>query len=524
MKKSFYLIASLAFLFSCSGTSEIYDDAYNARTAPPAVNIDENGGYADYIKNQENHYEVKVDSAKNRTVFNNNPVGGSPQYSVDNASPNYNHSQFAGDLNYCPYSCQTYFRQGHCWHSNNRNSNNGFSCNNNNQGFTYGNSGYFGAPNSWCNCHGVNGQNYNVVYGTNDPHNPYGSSYYSTGGFYGGYNAYNSGSCYGNNGFYNNGCYNNYGYNNYYYGNGNNSWYPYYGFGGWGNGFNYNGNNWGSGNNNFANNETTGGNHHFGHRGGSNTGSYSQNNTTYEHTVKQEELVTTPFPAFASANGVSAENVTAQFNDNSSLTSVNTTKPFETSGNDYGNNVQPATSSFSSNNTTVNGTAYKPSHNNTTVGNSGTSDQVSKPVTTTSGNTAVVAKGKPATNQFAGGNAQVTTTSTARNNGSSSTQTYAHPNKYGNQSSGGGSYQPANNTTYSGTQTSSSRRTSSSGTTYGGNSNSNNSNSNSSGNSSTYRTNSSGSSGSSNSGSRTNSSNSGSSGSSGSGGTTSRRN
>jgi hypothetical protein len=95
MKKSIFLIAFLAFLMSCSQTSEIFDDAYDEAKAPPKVNLDDQAGYADYIKNQEDIYDVEVDTNR----YENKTLGGNPSY----YGPGTNQYSYNNGANNRPY-------------------------------------------------------------------------------------------------------------------------------------------------------------------------------------------------------------------------------------------------------------------------------------------------------------------------------------------------------------------------------------------------------------------------------------
>lgn len=489
MKKSIYLIAPLTFLVSCAGTSEIYDDAYNAAKAPALINVDEEGGYADYIKNQEDLYPMQVDSTKSRAMGGNPSYYGNGEQMNEHAGHNHSNYQPGGlytgygnqycppsQNNYyisynnacgapygwaaCPYSCMTYFQRGNCWHTN-RND-------------MWGN-------NVWNNYHpGIYGQYPGIVYGTNDPYAPNG--WYGVGG----YDPFAVGYCpnnFGWGGYYGYGYYGNY--NPYYANNGYyggwgspyDPWGNYYGYGGygWGGpgfGWGATGNNWGNNNNNWwtnnDNNNSNSGNHHYGPRGGTNTGSYSQNNTNYEHTVKGHEGVTTPFPVYAAGDNELAK------------TEFSSGKP-------------EVVHSVSNNNFTTT-TIDKPDYVNTNTvddkpgkfGNSKPNNQqynvISDKGTTYDrpSNNQVVSKGKPANNQFASGGkgskrTYTTTQKYGRTGGSTTNQsTYSRPDTYYYDTNQNYSNSPTNSGNYSGKTTSNNRRTSS-GSTYSGSSSTTNS-------------------------------------------------
>ena len=449
MKKSIFLIAPLTFLMSCTTTSEIFDDAYDEAKKPAKVEVNDESGYADYIKNQEDMYDVQIDSNK----YNNRGLGANPSYYGDNHN-HLNHQQHQFDyygtapmnnsawgysnymgmngfgMNFCQYQCMTWRSRGNCWHV---------------------------APYN----NGIYGQSWNqygsMVWGyPNDPYqNCYGNAYYPNGYnyYYGnnGFNGYygNVGGWYNNNyywsGYYPNGYYNSY--NGYwgspYYGGYNYGW----GAPGWGNGWNNN-NNW---NNNWSNNNQdwqSNGNHHYGHRNGTNTGSNSQNNTNYEHTVKGHAAHSTPFPVYAGAQELGQTNQSVKpkpgtataFGGSNATDKVNTAPPSRTIGTATNNTQQ-----FTARN-----------DNNGGQFNTNTSNSVSTPVGQ---------RGTPATNQFTAENMVTTTNVGARNGGSNNTytatnatssrngsssannnsgNTYANPNKYGTR------YNPSTSTTNSG--------------------------------------------------------------------------
>lgn len=529
MKKSIFLIAPLTLLISCTGTSEIFDDAYNDISAPAVEKAEENKGYADYIKSEEKNYPLEVEeSSEGRTMDGLNPSyygqngnsSGEGHYhtnSQTNIQPNIQGGFYSGYGNYynspygysgncnswrvCQYACMTWHNTGRCWHVN---------------GNMYGNS-YFN-----------NGQYYDIVYGTNDPHAPNG--WYGTGGspYYGGYynnyygnNYYcgNYGSYYGNGGYYGNNWYNPYG---------NNGWGPNWGWNGL---YFYNFNNSNNGNNNWNNNqdnETSSGNHHFGHRGGSNSGSNSQNSSSYEHTVHAPvQTNTSPFPAFAEESAmVGSTEINSKPLNNASFES----KPITNSGNQIvsdpvkpdvvnSNSANEPTGFFSGSKPNGNQSGYvtdntvsKPVNgNNNFSGGSNT-----KPVITNSGTT--ISKGKPANNQFAPTTVPNYSTPERDNtNSGNNNTTYDNPNKYGNNNnnSNNNGYKPDYSPSYGGGTTNSNNRRSNDGGTY-----SSGSSNRSGGSGSNYNGNRS-----SGSGSNTNSGSSGSSGkSSGTGGGTSRRN
>jgi hypothetical protein len=465
---------------SCSGTSEIFDDVYDEAKAPPKIDVNDDLGYNDYIKSQEDLYEVEVDTNRyyKRSLGGVNPSyydngisrysgtpatrGGYGYYPSGNSyggSPynQYSWSNFSTGM--CQFSCITYFKHGSCRHTQNSNGFYAF-------GYIY--------HDPYMNC---------------DPYG-FGSSYYYNGGGYYGY--YNN---YGYNNYYNN-CYgyNNYGYNNGYYGYNNGYYngyyggygYPYYGgpFGWYGNG----GNNWGNWNNNSNDVAEYADNHYHGHRGGTNSGSNSQNNTNYEHTVKDQiQVPTSPFPVYtASVNSVSsgqntvANTAFANSDNSSNITDINTVHTSNTVSN---SNSKPV---YSDNN----GSHVKPVQSTNYVSNN-----TVQPVPSNVSSKPLIIKGKPAYNQFATSNSKTTsykpTTIQGNNSNNTSNQTtYASPNKYGqgvrdeNKPKPSYYYGATNNTT---TTNSNNRRTNSSNT--GGTYNSGSSNRTyNSGNSSSHRT------------------------------------
>ena len=233
MKKLKYLIP-LFVLASCASSVEVYDDVYTKVKTVGAYPVNEDLGYADYIKGSESNYVVEIDSSDHGA----NQMG----------EGYYTNS---GDIIVNNYSSP------------------------NSNGFGPSNNFYY---NSW-------GPNY---------YNPYGN----WGGYYGGLNNYygwNNGfyggwgnNCW-NNGFYggwgnnywNNGFYGNpyWGYNNYWNGYNNGYW------NGYNNGFNngWYSNNW-SNDGNGSGAGFGGSNHIYGHRGS--VSSNSPNTTAYDHTVK----------------------------------------------------------------------------------------------------------------------------------------------------------------------------------------------------------------------------------------------
>ncbi|MEX1000926.1 MAG: hypothetical protein WDZ35_02315 [Crocinitomicaceae bacterium] len=412
MKKSIYfLIAPLAFLLSCSGTSEIFDDAYNEAKAPAVVKVDEKEGYADYIQHQEKFYDVEVDSS---TATGKSMNGLNPSYYGQGEST-HNHQQqgsnyhngmnygIAGGLNnwgVCEYSCMTFFRQGSCWHTR--------------QDMAYGGwGGYNGYYNNPYDPYGYgNGYCVNSYYGNNYYGNNYGNPYYGNN-YYG--NSYYGGGYYG------------YGYG---YGS---PWSP------WGGGIlsnNINTNNW----NNTNSDNTSSGNYYYGHRGGTNTGSGSRNNTSYEHTVKKPGATpntpSTPFPAYNSVEAVNDQEFDNNPNGVQKTDPVNSnTKPTVNNGGngqfqtaekpEFVNTNSPREESGSFQNA-------KPVNS----GSSTTNNTVTRPATR------VTPTAKPAVNQFSAGNKPSTTRPSTTGNGSGSSRT--NPNKYGNT---GRTYNENNTTT-----------------------------------------------------------------------------
>ncbi|MBD3635788.1 MAG: hypothetical protein HUJ25_00485 [Crocinitomicaceae bacterium] len=534
MKKSILLIAPLTFLISCTGSSEIFDDAYNDAKAPEVVKVNEEEGYADYIKNEEHKYPVEVEDTEKKSMDGINPsyygnndyydpyghnhqephgfggnnsgyYNGYNQYYSPNSNGLYcnnmygtgygswNNNNGYGSWNswaVCPYSCMTWYNTGNCWHLNR---------------YDYYGGGAYAYNNNFYN--GSYGPGGSYYYGYYNPNNPYG-----WGSTYGSY--------YGN-GYY---CGNGY-YNNYYYGNswgspyGYNGWGMPYGYPYWGNSFNYGGGSGWNGNNNED--IVSNGNHHYGHRGGSNSGSYSQNNTTYTHTVKGP-AESTPFPSYTAHQ----ENVLANEGGNDISKPTNSTVIH---GNQFQKETPDHVNTYSADEQPGTFGSSKP------VQNQGNSTMVNKPVENTGNSnfattaskdkpsvgTTVVTSGKPANNQFSSDgnrpNYSTNTSGSSRGGGSGNNTTYTHPNKYGNYNGNTGYTRPNNSgTTYGGKTNSDSRRTYNSGSNNGTYNNRNgSSNSSNRSGSTTYSGNRSSSS------SGSSSSRSGSSGSSG--GTSSRR-
>jgi len=239
MKKLKYLIP-LFVLASCATSVEVYDDVYTKVKTVEADPINEDLGYADYIKGSESEYFVQIDSTdQGANQMGEGYYTNSGDIIVNNySSPNPN--------GFGPSSNFYYNNWGPNYFNN-----------------PYGNwGGYYGG---WNNYNG-----WNNYYGWNN-------------GFYAGW-----GNNYWNNGFYGNpywGC------NNGYYGNpywGNNNYWNGYNNGYW-NGYN-NGFNNGWNNNSWSNNGSGigagsgGSNHIYGHRGS--VSSNSPNTTAYDHTVK----------------------------------------------------------------------------------------------------------------------------------------------------------------------------------------------------------------------------------------------
>lgn len=503
MKKSIFLIAPLTFLMSCTSTSEIFDDAYDEVAKPTKVEVNDESGYADYIKNQEDMYDVQIDSNK----YNNKNLSGNPSYYGNNSAHNhlgYQSGQFDyygtapmnngafqngyySNMNgfqngFCQYQCMTWRSQRNCWHV--APYNNGMYGQSWNQ---YGSIGW-GSPydpyNPYQNCYG------NSYYGSGYGYN----NYYNNNGFNGYYG--NTGGWYNNNyywsGYYPNGYYNSY---NGYWGN------PYY------SGYNYGwgaGNGWGN-NNNWSNNNNdvqSNGNHHYGHRNGTNTGSNSQNNTNYEHTVKSHAAAATPFPAYSSGQNLAQQS--------------NSPKPKPTTGTAFGGT-----------NGTTDKTTVPPSRTIGTTTNNSQQFVSNNPANQANQtNTTVSRGGQPATNQFTPANLTTSNNVSSRNGGSNNTyvgttsrngsnsstansgNTYANPNKYRTRYNPSSSSSNSGSNYNSGNYNNTSRRDNSSGTrnntprNYNSNSNSNRSNnsyngsrsSSSSSSSSSSRSNSSGSS------------------------------
>lgn len=238
MKKVKYLIPVL-FLFSCASTGEVYDDVYRKAEKPVKEEVNEDLGYADYIKGNEEGYEVETVDVDSE---NKNKFGGG--YATENGDLNvYNFEHgYVSNRNYlgwndpiiygsnwaCRYRCHQFHYYGRCCHQLNT-WNDFYGCN----GFGF----YGGLPSNY----GYYGYSYNPWNGWNNPWNApfYGNSYYN--GFY--------------NGYYN-------GYNNGFFSGTNN------GFIGGGN----------------PTDDLSSNNHHYGHRNGISTG--SSNTTTYPNTVK----------------------------------------------------------------------------------------------------------------------------------------------------------------------------------------------------------------------------------------------
>jgi hypothetical protein len=457
---------------SCSQTSEIFDDAYDEAKAPPKVNLDDQAGYADYIKNQEDIYDVEVDTNR----YENKTLGGNPsyygpgtnQYSYNNGANNrpydyYGISPNAGFNNGnngnfgCQYGCMSYNTYGTCWHMNN-----GGNCNSN-----------------W-------GYNGSVACGTNHTHNPYNTNYYGNNNC--GNNGYYGNSGYGNN-YYGNGYGNTYGngYGNYY---GNN----YYGSNYYGGYNNYNGGLFGSswGFNNNSNIVANGGdsnvgtNHHNGHRGGTSYGGNSGNTTVYEHTVKTVELTSsTPFPAYSSNQTVTTTYTSVTPKpvvgtiigsgakvDKTNPTS-NTVKPVKSNmranytaerinpngivkAQPAGNRFEIGTVSRGEGNTTTSkgySTGTYGRNNNTAVGNTNSTGSSGNSNPNKYGN-----RTNPNTTQTSTGNSN--NTSTGRNNNSNSNYSGNRP---GGSNSSNGNYTGSRNTNSGSTGTSNTSGTSSRG-------------------------------------------------------------
>ena len=62
MKKIKYLIPVFV-LTACVSNKEVYDDVYTKVEKPAPEIINEDLGYADYIKNSESEYNVEIDSS-----------------------------------------------------------------------------------------------------------------------------------------------------------------------------------------------------------------------------------------------------------------------------------------------------------------------------------------------------------------------------------------------------------------------------------------------------------------------------
>ena len=434
MKKSIFLIAPLTFLMSCTTTSEIFDDAYDEAKQPAKVTVNDESGYADYIKNHEHIYTVQVDSNKH----NNRGLGGNPTYYRDEHDHTH-HQQHQFDyygeaplnnngfnygfntgfngygMNFCHNQCMTWRNRGTCWH------------------IAPYNNGIYGQ--SW-NQYG--GMNWGYPY---DPYSPfqnyYGNAYYP--------NAFSHNSYYGNmGGWYNNNYYWSGYYQNGYYNNNNGYWgSPYYGGNniGWVNGPSWshawmNNNNWNPNGSNNNQDWTSNGNHHYGHRNGTNTGSHSQNNTNYEHTVKGQAVGSTPFPVYAAAQDLT-QPITVEKPKPVSGTSFNgvgtTVHEANTVTHSRGITAQNAIASTQSKGGSANGAMLSNQQTNALK---------------------VVKRGAPASNQFTAKHITTTSNGVSRNgpsnntytanygtvsrNGSSSANrvggnTYANPNKYGSR-------------------------------------------------------------------------------------------
>jgi hypothetical protein len=462
MKKSILLIAPLAFIWSCTQSSEIFDDAYNGTEPKPVIQTD-GEGYADYIKQEEGNYTVIVDSGNTyrsglQPSFYNNSTDN--RYSA-NQNPNvfYRGERQAQNSQLGWNSgCDRGFAPGMGWGYS------GFYP----MGYHYGDAwgGHFGyaTPSGY----------WNTFYGNPMWSNQWGyASYFGNGfGYYNSWNGFYDPYF----GYYGNGWNNWNGWNGYGWGYGGN---PYWGYGGWNTpGFN----NWNNNNNNNTNwGESSGGgsNHYYGHRGGTNTGSYSQNTTNYEHTVKAQDLevASTPFPLYSSmdknematnifeSKPVKPANVSSNtFNGSNAVPNGNGSiiKPVEKPSYVNTNSVNERPGSF---------TTAKPVYNNnsSTLNNSNVSTSTNyvntTPVRPTT--TKVLKTGKPAQNQFAGGNSTNSISTNRPSNpqsnvvsGSNSTlRTYDHPNKYGNQTNNTYSNNKPGNVYNAGQNTSNSRRT-----------------------------------------------------------------
>ncbi|MCB9223434.1 MAG: hypothetical protein H6582_04580 [Crocinitomicaceae bacterium] len=550
MKKSILLIAPLAFLWSCTTSAEIFDDAYNGTESKTVVKSNDEDGYADYIKNEESNYRVVVDSGNtHRSGLNPsyyNTTNRSIQY--DNSDPNqYNASEDDGyPRNYnqtnnlghnhndqlgwdvCPYQCAAFFDGIRCTHIIERYGpfprGWGYMSLRNSPNWYWGYSGYYPSGYMYGDpLYGCGG--YNNYYGTPYFNNYYGGSNYYGSNYYG-YGGYNSYGYYGGgwNGMYGNPYYG-------YYGNGwNNPWWgyggysPIWGYGIYNSSFNNN-----SGSSSWSNwgepSSGTSSNHHYGHRGGTNTGSYSQNNTNYEHTVKSQELQASnsPFPQYTTfeehqvaTNVFESKPLTNGQVNNVSHDTYNT-KPVNSSGSSTQVYEKPVFTNANNGNIQNGNVQSGNNVNGISPGTNNVVNNVNSNGPKTTNNQTTLKIGKPAQNQFSSGstvnNSNTVNSGSVVKGGSyssySTQKTYDNPNKYGNQSNP--TYQDNKpGTVYnsgSGNNTGDSRRTNSSGTT------------NNTYNSGTRSTNSSG-----NYGNRSSSSgSSGSSSSSSSGGTSSSR-
>lgn len=240
--KNLIILSSMFWLLSCANLENVYDDTYDAALKPIEVKNNDEAGYSDYIKNNQDGYAVVEESQENKLFKfgNTNQNYGDNRYNDRDCDcmndvrfgvgnrPYWNAGPYSGFPNYNYYLTSNNFSHMSCYGGSSNYL--GWST------FGYGWYSPYAGPNSyWYN-------------------NPW--------DFYGGYNPYNPYYAYG-------------GYNPYgYYGNG------YYNYGYYNNANNYNNN---SSNNGVVASGNSG-NHIYGHRGS--TSAISSNTTSYDHTVK----------------------------------------------------------------------------------------------------------------------------------------------------------------------------------------------------------------------------------------------
>ncbi|MCG8575441.1 MAG: hypothetical protein MI810_11195 [Flavobacteriales bacterium] len=475
MKKLYLLIAPIAFLASCSGTKQVYDDTYEAAVKPEKSVEKENDdlGYQDYIKNYENQYEVEVDSSTQQTSTKSSysDLGGS-YYSGDdiivnnyygngygNGYSNFNNGWGGANVNVFVYNDP--------WYRYNR----------------WGWSNYYrpGYYNSWY----YDSWNYgwgNPYYGWNAPYYGWNNPYYAWNNpYYGWGNPY-----YG-------GFYDPWGYNPYW-----DPWYnPYCGYP-------YNG--WNSpvsnGNGGGFTDNTIVDNHYYGHRGG--VATESVNTSTYEHTIKTGKPGSgKPFAAYEAAEELASISKPVNQAATNNLAGASATLPTSNTGR-----IDNTTSGAGANNpikntngqTATNNFAGKPSgttgkpvvQTGNTAQNNNTGNGGVVYVGNNKPNTGSTGKTKPANNSgtmtFKPANNQFATTSKNTNNSyskpkqtnttsTSKPKTTYSGNKYYTQSeskttttkttSSGSRYNNGNNSKPSNYSTGSSSR-SNSGNRYGG--------------------------------------------------------